>query len=146
MIYIHEVSQEMFFDTPKGKAKVFALIYRGSEANLKWLCFQQETGEIWEWEGHECRAEKNITLGRRVDEHGASVKTTSCPACFGIGRINKGDALGFTSRVVCSTCSGTGRYAACRKCGGLGLVKDPEGGGMERCHSCAGLGHSAGAP
>ena len=103
MIFVHEISQELFFDTPKGKAKVFALIYRGSEANLKWICFMQETGEIWEYSNPEIRCEKNITMGRRVNEN-ESPKSFPCLECHGFGAVGDPDKL-----VVCVKCNGKGR-------------------------------------
>lgn len=68
MIFIHEWQQEIWFDTPKGVALCKATIWNGPESNLKHYCFVQETGEGWEFDNSEVRAQKNITLGRRVGQ------------------------------------------------------------------------------
>jgi len=53
--------------TPKGNALAHFLIDYGPESHLLWVCFQNETGEIWSWPNTEVRAEKNISLGRTYD-------------------------------------------------------------------------------
>lgn len=51
-------------ETPRGKALAQVLIDYGAEHDLIWVCFQQETGEVWCWANHMVRAQTNITMGR----------------------------------------------------------------------------------
>ena len=51
--------------TPKGNALAQALIDYGIEHDLVWVCFQQDTGEVWCWRNPEVRAQTNITMGRK---------------------------------------------------------------------------------
>lgn len=53
--------------TPKGYALAHFLIDYGQESDLVWVCFQEETGEIWSWNNREVRCQKNITLGRTFE-------------------------------------------------------------------------------
>ena len=50
--------------TPKGNALAQALIDYGIEHDLVWVCFQQDTGEVWCWRNPEVIAQTNITMGR----------------------------------------------------------------------------------
>jgi hypothetical protein len=50
--------------TPKGLGLAHFLIDYGAEADLIWVVFQDEDGQIWCWRNQEVRAEKNITFGR----------------------------------------------------------------------------------
>jgi len=50
--------------TPKGKALAVILIDYGSEYDLRWTCFQDDTGECWTFANHQVRAQQNITHGR----------------------------------------------------------------------------------
>ena len=50
-------------DTPKGSALAHVLIDYGPEADLIWVCFQ-DNGECWSWRNSEVRAQRNITMGR----------------------------------------------------------------------------------
>jgi hypothetical protein len=54
--------------TPKGKALAHALIDYGPEADLVWLCFQDQTGECWCWGNRDIRGQKNPTMGRVMKE------------------------------------------------------------------------------
>lgn len=40
------------------------LIDYGTEHDLMWVTFIDETGECWTWPNPKIRAQKNITLGR----------------------------------------------------------------------------------
>ena len=53
--------------TPKGSALAHFLIDYGPEADLIWVCFQDDSGECWSWANPEIRAQKNVTMGRRLD-------------------------------------------------------------------------------
>lgn len=50
--------------TPNGPALAHFLIDEGPESDLKWVCFQEFTGECWTWSNRMIRAQKNITQGR----------------------------------------------------------------------------------
>ncbi len=52
-------------DTPKGHALAHVLIDYGAECDLLWVCFQNETGEIWAWNNTEVRAQENHSMLRR---------------------------------------------------------------------------------
>lgn len=51
-------------NTPKGKATAIAWVDYGSENDLIWMCFQDDTGECWQWENADIRARTNLTIGR----------------------------------------------------------------------------------
>lgn len=51
-------------DTPKGKALAQVLIDYGAEHDLIWVCFQNDTGEVWCWNNKHVRAQNNITFDR----------------------------------------------------------------------------------
>jgi hypothetical protein len=53
--------------TPKGPALCHFLIDYGVESHLYWVTFITETGECWTFANPEIRIEKNITLGRTLD-------------------------------------------------------------------------------
>lgn len=48
--------------TPKGKAWAHLVIDYGPEADLIWVCFQDNTGECWSWPNKEIRLQENTTL------------------------------------------------------------------------------------
>lgn len=50
--------------TPRGPALAHLIIDDGPESDLKWTCFQDNTGECWTWSNRMIRAQKNITQGR----------------------------------------------------------------------------------
>lgn len=50
--------------SPKGKCLCHFIIDEGIEHHIKWVCFQDDTGEIWTWSNIDIRAQKNITYGR----------------------------------------------------------------------------------
>jgi hypothetical protein len=52
--------------TPKGKAWAHLVIDYGPEADLMWVCFQDEDGACWTWSNRDVRIQANATLGRRV--------------------------------------------------------------------------------
>jgi len=61
---IHEITQLIWLQTPKGQAIAKFLIDYGPEADLQWVCFIQETKEIWTFSNFDVRVESNVTLGR----------------------------------------------------------------------------------
>jgi hypothetical protein len=50
--------------TPKGKAWAHLVIDYGMEADLLWVCFQDEDGACWTWSNRDVRIQSNATLGR----------------------------------------------------------------------------------
>lgn len=50
--------------SPKGRCLAHFLIDEGPETDLKWVVFQDDTGECWTWRNPDIRAQKNITEGR----------------------------------------------------------------------------------
>ena len=52
--------------TPKGKAWAHLVIDYGPEADLMWVCFQDEDGACWTWGNRDVRIQANATLGRRA--------------------------------------------------------------------------------
>lgn len=59
--------------TPKGPSLCHFLIDYGPEMDLFYVCFQAN-GEIWTWNNRDVRAEKNVTLGRTLE----NVKNEGC--------------------------------------------------------------------
>jgi hypothetical protein len=62
-------------NTPKGPGLAWLVIDYGAEHNLMWTVAIDETGEIWTFSNPEVRAQKNITLGRKVN----TTKAKSAP-------------------------------------------------------------------
>ena len=50
--------------TPKGKAWAHLVIDYGPEADLIWVCFQDETRECWSFRNSDIRIQPNETIGR----------------------------------------------------------------------------------
>jgi len=50
--------------TPKGSAQAIMVIDYSEEHDLKWVCIQDSTGEVWTWPNDKVRGFKNITTGR----------------------------------------------------------------------------------
>lgn len=50
--------------TPKGKAWAHLVIDYGMEADLMWVCFQDQDGACWTWPNRDVRIQANATLGR----------------------------------------------------------------------------------
>lgn len=53
--------------TPKGEGIAWLITDYGMEHNLMWTVAIDATGEIWTFSNSEVRAQKNISLGRIVD-------------------------------------------------------------------------------
>jgi hypothetical protein len=53
--------------TPKGRALAHIIIDYGPEEHLLWVCFQDETGEIWAWRNPDVRARHNPSMGRVLE-------------------------------------------------------------------------------
>jgi hypothetical protein len=52
--------------TPKGKAWAHLVIDYGPEADLMWICFQDQDGACWTWCNRDVRIQANATLGRVI--------------------------------------------------------------------------------
>ncbi len=61
---ILEITQLIWLQTPKGLATAKFLIDHGPEADLMWVCFIQDSFEVWTFTNEDVRTVKNITLGR----------------------------------------------------------------------------------
>ena len=61
---ITQINPPLPVTTPKGPALAHFIIDDGIEHDLKWVCFQDNTGECWTWRNQVVRAHKNITQGR----------------------------------------------------------------------------------
>ena len=61
---ILELTQLLWLQTPHGKATVKFLIDYGPEADLMWVCVQED-GSIWTWSNWQVRALPNMTLDRK---------------------------------------------------------------------------------
>ena len=57
-----QLSPPLPVQTPKGKAWAHVLIDYGPEADLLWMCFQDETGECWTWANKDIRLQENMSL------------------------------------------------------------------------------------
>lgn len=55
------------FTSPKGPCYAFCLIDYSQEHDLYFVCIQDDTGEVWTWANKELRAQKNLTLGRKLE-------------------------------------------------------------------------------
>jgi len=63
---IYELRQVIWLDTPKGQALAKFLVDRGVDSDNEWICFINETGEIWSFDNSDVRVCKSYTLGRRA--------------------------------------------------------------------------------
>ena len=61
---ILQLNPALPLDTPKGKALCHFMIDYGEEADLLWVCFQDDTGECWTWSNKDIRAQQNVSMGR----------------------------------------------------------------------------------
>jgi hypothetical protein len=61
---IHEIKQLIWLQTPKGQGIAKFLIDNGPESDLMWVCFIQDTKEIWTFSNWDVRTSDNVTLGR----------------------------------------------------------------------------------
>lgn len=83
---IHEITQILWLQTPKGLALAKFMLDYGPESNIFWICAQQDTGECWTWSNQDVRIAKNITLGREnispfYDPEDIAKKETICEEC-----------------------------------------------------------------
>lgn len=62
---IHEINNLIWLKTPKGRAIAKFLIDYGPEADIQWVCFQHDSGEVWTWSNWDVKVLPNLTLGRQ---------------------------------------------------------------------------------
>lgn len=60
----YQLNTPIPLDTPKGSGVAWAVIDYSPEHNLMWVVAIDATREIWTFQNHQVRAQKNITLGR----------------------------------------------------------------------------------
>lgn len=61
---IIQLNPPLAMTSPKGNCWAHFLIDYGMEADLCWVCFQDQTGECWTWSNRDVRIQKNVTIGR----------------------------------------------------------------------------------
>lgn len=61
---ILQLNPQIPLETPKGYSQAIMIIDYSEEHDLKWVCIQDDTGEIWTWSNNQVRGIKNITMGR----------------------------------------------------------------------------------
>lgn len=64
---ILQLSPALPVSTPKGNGIAHFLVDYGQESDLYWVVFIDETGESWMYSNKEIRAQRNVTLGRKLD-------------------------------------------------------------------------------
>ena len=64
---VQQLNPPLPLTTPKGSALAHLVIDYGPEHDLIWVCFQDDTGECWSWANPEIRAQKNVTMGRKLN-------------------------------------------------------------------------------
>lgn len=67
-MFILQLDPTIPLDTPKGTGYAVFLMDYGLEDDLFWVVFIDATGECWTFRNKEVRAQKNITLGRRIEK------------------------------------------------------------------------------
>ena len=61
--------------TPRREGYAHVLIDYGSEFNLLWVVFLDDSGECWTYDNTQIRAQKNITMGRtHISLHAKGVR------------------------------------------------------------------------
>lgn len=63
---ITQLAPQIPLITPKGKAQAILVIDYSEEHDLKWVCIQDDTGEVWTWSNEKVRGFKNTTMGRET--------------------------------------------------------------------------------
>lgn len=59
---ILQLNPPLWLETPKGQGLAHFVIDPGVEHDLQWVCFINETGEVWTFANPEVQAAKNRTL------------------------------------------------------------------------------------
>ena len=63
---IKQLNPPLPLTTPKGKAWAYFIIDYGMDADILWVCFQDESGECWTWGNRDIRIQTNTTIGRNL--------------------------------------------------------------------------------
>lgn len=74
-------------DTPRGPGIAHFLLDYGIEHNLMWTVFLDANGECWTFPNPEIRAQKNITMGRDLNNSHAS-QSDKCADTRALGKLN----------------------------------------------------------
>lgn len=61
---ITRIDPPLPLETPKGRGFAHFIIDYGTEFDLIWVVFIDETGECWNFRNPEIRLQKNLTFGR----------------------------------------------------------------------------------
>lgn len=61
---ITRINPPLPLETPRGNGYAHFLLDYGTEFDLIWIVFIDETGECWSFRNPEIRLQKNITFGR----------------------------------------------------------------------------------
>ena len=64
---ILQLNPSIPISTPKGNGFAWLVIDYGAEYDILWTVAIDETGEIWTFCNSEIRAQKNITMGRMLE-------------------------------------------------------------------------------
>lgn len=94
---IHEISQVIWLDTPKGLALAKFVIDRGIDSDLEWVTVLNETGQVLSFDNSEVLVCKSFTLGRRVEWKDFNYKAKKRPS---IPRRGVPDSMGRMLRKV----------------------------------------------
>lgn len=107
--------------TPKGPAIAHFVIDYGPESDLKWICFQQTTGECWTYSNTMIRAQKNITENREYispfynpDE--AALRKGGGWFCGACGGHNKCECEDDSISGTCDECGEYNYDCTCEDC------------------------------
>lgn len=95
--------------TPKGPAIAHFVIDYGPESDLKWICFQQTTGECWTYSNIMIRAQKNITENREFispfyNPEEAALRKGGGWFCGACGGHNKCECEDDSDSGICDEC------------------------------------------
>lgn len=63
---ILQLNPPIYLGTPKGGGLAWLVTDYGAEHHLLWTVAMDKTGEVWTFPNPEVRADKNITMGRLI--------------------------------------------------------------------------------
>lgn len=86
---ILQLSPPLNLETPKGPGLAWLVIDYGIEHNIMWVVAINDTGEIWTFPNPQVRAEKNITMGRIIDDNNLSLSDNQKGLLKTLVRIEK---------------------------------------------------------
>lgn len=68
-MHILQLEPSIPVDTPKGAGLAILVTWLNEEHHLLWTVIQDDSGEVWTWENPKVRGQKNIQMGRIVDNN-----------------------------------------------------------------------------